>query len=181
MAGKSSISRQPEEVRVKITALRDQGRTIDEILAALNAIDVDVSRSSLGRHVKKMDQVADRLRRSRELAESIGRKFGDAETSQVQRTNVELLHSILMQTMIGDDEQENVVLKPQEAMFLSKALDHLSRASKTDLETQLKAAEERARREAAENAADKAEQVARKSGLSADFVNELRSKILGVE
>lgn len=181
MARNSTIARLPEEVRLKITALRDQGKTIDEIMEALDRLDADVSRSALGRHLKKMDQVAERMRKSRQLAEAVGRQFGDAETSQVQRTNVELLHSLLMQVMVGDDDKDDVTLDPKDAMFLATAIEKLSKASKTDLETQIKAAEERARRQAVEQAADKAEAVARKSGLSADFVQEIRSKILGVQ
>lgn len=177
----STISRLPEQVREKIAVLRDQGRTLDEIMAALNAIDVEVSRSALGRYTKKMDKVAEDLRRSRELALAVSRQFGDKETSQVARTNMELLHSLLMKLMVGGDDEIEVVIDAKEAMFLSTALEKLSKAGKVDFEAQLMAAKEAERREATANAAEKAAETARKQGLSADTINAIKASILGVD
>ncbi len=181
MGRRSSIERLPEKIRQKITALRDQNHTIDEILAALDTLNVDVSRSALGRHVKKMDQVAAQMRKSRTLAEAIGRQFGDKETSKVARTNIEILHSLLMKIMIGpDDSDEEVVLDPKEAMFAATTLEKLAKASKLDLDTQITAAVEEARQSALEKAADDAADEARERGLSPDTVQAIRSSILGI-
>lgn len=177
----SSVSRLPVEVREKIALLRDQGRTLDEIMAALNSLDVDVSRSALGRYTKKMDRVAADLRKSRELAQAVARQFGDKEVSQVARTNMELTHTLLMKLMIGGDDQESVVLDAKEAMFIATALEKLTKASKVDFEAQLLAAREQARIEATEKAAEKATEVARKQGLSASIIHDIKTNILGVE
>lgn len=181
MGRKSSISRLPSEIRERISSLRDQGRTIDEIMAQLDALDVDVSRSALGRHVKKMDQVAREIRRSRELAEAVSRQFGDKETSQVARTNIEILHSLMMKLMIGEEDQEEVVLDPKDAMFLATALEKASKASKLDLDRMIAAAREEEKMAATEKAAETAVKTAKQQGLSAQTVEAIKASILGVD
>lgn len=180
----STISRLPEEVREKIAQLREEGRTIDEIMMALDALRVDVSRSALGRHVKKLDSVTKDMMRARNIAAAIGRSFGDTETSKVARTNVEILHSLVMQLMIGGDGEgedgQPVKLDPKDAMFLATAMEKMAKASKTDFDQQLKAAEEAARRAEREKAADTVEKEVRKAGLSAETVDAIKAKILGV-
>ena len=176
----SSITRLPTQVREKISVLRDQGRTIDEILAHLEQLDVDVSRSALGRHLKKQAQVAEQIRRSRQLAEAVGCQFGDEETSKVARTNIELLHSLMMKFMIGnDDETAEVVLDAKEAMFAATALEKLSKASKLDVDRELKIREE-ARKEAMKQASEIVEKTGREKGLSPEMVDKLKREFLGI-
>lgn len=178
----STVSRLPQDIRDKITALRDAGNTIDQILEGL--LDdgiVEISRSALGRHLKKQSQVADEIRRSREIAEGIGRTFGDGEASKVARTNFELLHALVLRLMAGGEEDGATIdLDAKQAMLLATALEKLSKAQKSDLEAQIKAAEEAARRKAIEKAADVAANTARDKGLSPETVKEIRAKILGL-
>tara|TARA_B100000686_G_scaffold246123_1_gene255490 strand:+ start:88 stop:636 length:549 start_codon:yes stop_codon:yes gene_type:complete len=181
MGRPSSISRLPKEVREKISHLRDQGRTIDEIMDHLEQLDVEVSRSSLGRHLKKQKEVAAQIRKSRQLAEAVGRQFGDSETSKVARTNIELLHSMLMQIFIGgeDGEMGEVRLDPKDAMMLATALQKLSQASKLDVDRELKIREE-VRKKTTADAADAAVKTARKQGLTKETVEAIKAEILGI-
>jgi DNA-binding transcriptional ArsR family regulator len=181
MSRPSSVSRLPDEIRLKIGVLRDQGRTIDEILSHLEKLDVEVSRSALGRHLKKIDAVAEDMRRNRAIAEGIGRTLGDEPTSRVARMNIELLHGMLMKIMTGADEEGGpVTLDAKESMMLAIALEKAAKASKSDLETQIKAAVESERRDATKEAAKAAETSARKAGLSAQTVEAIKASILGV-
>jgi hypothetical protein len=179
----STISRLPPQIKEKIASLRDQGRTLDEIMNALNAMDVEISRSALGRYTKRMDRVATDLRKSRELAQAVARQFGDKEVSQVARTNMELTHTLLMKLMVGNDDEESapVILKPQEAMFIATAIEKLTKAGKVDFEAQLLAAREQERREATAQAAEKAADTARSKGLSEDLIHAIKANILGVD
>lgn len=177
----SSISRLPKEVREEIGRLREEGYTLDDILDVLEGKDINVSRSALGRFTRKQAQVREQVMRSRHLAEAIGKSFGGEETSKVARTNVELMHSIMMQLMCGDDDENMVTLTPKNAMFLATALEKLSKATKADFEVQLKAAEEKARHEATEKAAEKAATAARKKGLSEETVDVIKKSVLGIE
>jgi DNA-binding transcriptional ArsR family regulator len=56
MAHMSTIRRLPAELREMIARLRQNGLTIDEIMAKLHELDVGVSRSALGRHIKLLDE-----------------------------------------------------------------------------------------------------------------------------
>lgn len=182
MPRKSSIDKLPKEIREKIGELRSNGRTIDEILAHLTKMDVDVSRSSLGRHIKKQAAVAESIRKSRQMAEAVTRHFGDKETGKVARTNMELMHSILMKIMVGDEEEEQglIELSPKDAMMLATSIQKLSQASKLDADRELKIREDE-RKLAKEEAAKTAVKTAKKQGLSSETVELIRSEILGIK
>jgi DNA-binding transcriptional ArsR family regulator len=55
MARLMKVARMPPEVRGLIGRLRTSGRTIDEIHAKLGEVGEKVSRSALGRHIKRLD------------------------------------------------------------------------------------------------------------------------------
>lgn len=153
MPRKSTVRRLPPELREQIGQLLEQGRTLSEITAHLNQLGAEVSRSALGRYKQHLDKVGEKLRRSREVAEALIAKLGAAPESKALRLNVELMHGALMDLALkanedGDEDGgEGITLDPQGAMLLSKALDHLSRASKADAEL-IGKIKEQARKEA---------------------------------
>lgn len=181
----STIDRLPKEVREKIAHLRNDGRTIDEIIAALNTllqVDEVPSRSALGRHLKKQEQVVARMRESRQLVEAIAKNFGDKQTSDITRMNLELLNDIILRAqMASDDDGNATVVDPKDIMFLATALEKSAKASKVDFDQQLLAARELERREATKKAAENAVASAKKQGLSADTISAIKASILGVE
>lgn len=143
MPRKSSIRSLPPEIREQIGKLLDGGSSLDEIVEHLKLLNARVSRSALGRYKQRLDQVGEKLRRSREVAEALVAKLGSAPESKSLRLNVELMHGLFLdlalkaQEAIDDSEGgegKGVILAPMDAMLLSKALDHLARASKSDVE-----------------------------------------------
>ncbi|MBN9438972.1 phage protein Gp27 family protein [Bosea sp. (in: a-proteobacteria)] len=150
----SSIDRMEPEVRDWIGRLRDQGRTLDEIIAKLRELDVAAlpSRSALHRHLQKADAIAERLRKSRAVADVIVRRLGDAEPDKATRLNIELMHQAVFDMLSTDNEDgEPVTLDAQQVMLIAKALDHLGKASKDDVARTIaieKRAAEKARAEA---------------------------------
>ncbi len=181
MSVPSSIDRLPEEIRKLIAELRDRGHTIDEILVHLNAMDVEVSRSAMGRHVKKMEQVTARIRQSRQLAESVARSFGDKEQSQVLKTNIEILHSILMKSMVGaDDEDSEIILSAKDGMMMATALEKLSKARSQDFDTEIKVAREKERMVTLDKAVEAVTKTSKEKGLTAETVDAIKKSILGV-
>lgn len=177
----SSIDRLPEEIRAEVGRLRVQGRTIDEILAHLQGMDVDVSRSALGRHVKRMGTARERMKHSREMATALVSQFGDQPDNQLARLNLELMHGVVMQTIMATSEDEDgeplpVTFSPEDARFLADALAKLASAEKTNVDRTLKL-----KAEAAKAALTAVEKVARKEGLSPETIALLRSEILGVK
>ncbi|MGX7745872.1 phage protein Gp27 family protein [Rhodopseudomonas parapalustris] len=129
----SSIDRLPEEVRDLIGRLRDQGCTIDEIMLKLGELDLDKkelpSRSALGRHLQKAAEIAERVKKSRQVAEVIVRRLGETDPDKTTRMNLELMHNILFEiaTRTSEETGEPVSFSfgPMEAMLLAKAMDRI--------------------------------------------------------
>jgi uncharacterized protein YhaN len=179
MARPSKIDRLPFEVRDLIGRLREGGRTIDEILAKLNELDVEVSRSGLHRHVQRWDKIRARLQESRAAAEAIMGQLGAASDDRQARLNIELMHASLQSLLSGGEDGEVVTLDPEGAMLLSSAIRNLVTATKTNTDHAL-----RIRKEVAAEMAAKAEKavdkVAAQRGLSRDTVGDLKAVFLGM-
>lgn len=179
MARQSSITRLPKAMREIIARLTDQGRTLDEIVDHLRQLDVGISRSALGRYVKKQSQAADQIRRARQMAEFVAEKLGGESANSVARMNMEFMHTVISKSLLGGEDDTEVRLDPKEAMFLATALEKLAKASKLDVDERLKIREE-ARKEAMKQAAEIVDTAGREKGLSAAMVSELKAKFLGV-
>jgi len=183
MPRKSSILKLPKEVREYIASIREEGFTLDEMIDALgNEYNVEVSRSSLHRYTKHVDRITSKIRNSRYMAESIAQHFGDKPTSQVARTNIELLHTIIMDILVHADDEDGEgkeKLKSGDAMKVAIALEKLTKAHSIDTDREMKIQKE-AEKEAMKKASKIVENAAREKGLSADMVDELKRKFLGV-
>lgn len=172
----SSIDRMDPEVRDWIGRLRDQGRTLDEIIAKLRELDGDAvpSRSALHRHLQKADAIAERLRKSRAVADVIVRRLGDTEPDKATRLNIELMHQAVFDMLSTDgDDGEPVILDAQQVMLISKALDHLGKASKDDVARTI-AIEKRATEKARAEAVKQAEAAVAKHGGAGALTPELK-------
>lgn len=190
MARPSSIDQLPEEIRSEIGRLRMQGCTIDRILAHLRTLhgETTVSRSALGRHVKAMEKLGEKIRRSRQVAEVLVRELGDAPESQAARMNIELMHSVILDLFAHSADGEDVAPggqlalagDPEGAMMLAKALDHLTRASRSNVEF-VAAAEKRAAERAKRDAAKAVDAVAREKGISGETLDAIKAGIFGVK
>lgn len=181
MGRRSSIDLLPPELREQIGHLRRKGRTIDEIKAALDAMDVDFSRSALGRHTLRLDQAAERIGASRAIAETLIDRFGTADGSdKAMRLNAELLHSQIFTLLTQTDEEGDAVsLDAKQVKALADSLRSLTTGLRTD---QARQQELRAqlKRQAAEEAAEAAGEAMRQAGLSEDSVDAVRARLLGI-
>lgn len=189
MPRRSTIKRLPPEVRERIGVLLGQGRTLDEILKALTTLDVDVSRSALHRYKQSIDKVRERIDRSRAVAEALVQRLGDAPESKTARMNVELMHSVILDIVSnaeaggaeGDAEggsDDNSPLNPMGAMLLAKALDHLTKASRTDADLIARIREE-ATKVATKKAATTVSDVGRAAGVPGDVIDQMMQAVLG--
>lgn len=175
----SSIDRLPAELRELIGKLRREGRTINEIHAKLAELEADVSRSAVARHVKSLAHVQQRMRESREVANALVSQLGKEPDNKLAQANIELMHSVVMQTLTAAEEDEDgnlkpVVFDPKEAMFLASALSSLSSAAKTNDDRIRKARDD----ERAESA-KKAGNAAKAKGLGKETVDFITAAVLG--
>ncbi|MBR0644001.1 phage protein Gp27 family protein [Plastoroseomonas hellenica] len=186
MARPSSIDRLPQEIREEIGRLRDHGKTLDEILAHLRQLSVEVSRSALGRHVRGMEVVGERLRRSRSVSEALVRQLGDAPESTTARLNIEMLHSFLFDVLSSTEEGEEgaavaeMLKNPKALALFAEATERLTKASRHNVEF-IAAAEKRAEERAKKAAAGAVQAEAKQRGLNADTVAAIKARIFGVD
>lgn len=184
MPRQSTIKRLPPAVRDKIGQLLDSGRTLDEILAHLDTLGVEVSRSALGRYKQHIDKVSERIRRSREISEALVRNLGEEPEGKTTRLNIELMHGVITDMLMqipepGEESLEGeqgtlVSINPMGAMLFAKALDHLSRAKRSDAAL-IEQLQEKARKEAEaklDQATDEVAGEARRDKLTPEQVLE---------
>lgn len=126
MARNSSIDRLPSEIREKIGQLRQAGKTIDEILEKLKELDVDVSRSALGRHCKQLEEVSKSIRQSRIVAEALAKNFGDEGENKVSQVNIELMHSLILKMMVNNDGETITMDSKKASVYPLKMLTVIS-------------------------------------------------------
>ncbi len=176
----SSIDVLPDEVKAAIGKLRLQGRTIDDILAHLATLDVEVSRSALGRHVQKLATIGERMKLSRDMATALVDRFGAEPDDRLARLNLEMMHSIVLDVMTAQQvnqetgEAQPVQFDPEQAMFLARALQSLTSAEKTNADRIAKA-----RADAKKEAAAAVGAVASQQGLGKDMRQALMDAALG--
>ncbi|MFT8921676.1 phage protein Gp27 family protein [Acetobacter sp.] len=179
----------PEEIRDEIDRLRAHGHSIDEIITALRELDItDISRSALGRHLHKREKLTAQLVRTRAMADALAKRTGDGGASQFARANIELLHGIILDLHMAADGEgetdtswiETLRGNPKGVEALAKALDHLTRASKTDAEF-IKEIQEQTEARLRKQAEKAVNQVAKKQGLSAETVSALMEGAFGVK
>lgn len=185
----SSIDKLPGEIRDEIKRLRERGKSIDEILAHLHLLldAPEVSRSALGRHIQKLEQVGERVRRSRALGEALASQLGDASESKIAGVNIEMVHSLLFDMLsLADETSEEgqevkaMLRSPKALALVSEATQRLTQASRHNLEFITKI-EERAAEKERRAAALRAETVAKEKGLTGATIAAIKASILGVK
>ena len=189
MARPSSIDQLPELIRSEIGRLRMQGCTLDAILAHLRQLHGEApSRSALGRHIQGLDRIGEKMRQSRQVAEALVQELGDGPQSRAAQLNIELLHGAVMDLFMraADGEAVNKAGQaaldgnPEGVMMLAKALDHLAKASKSNVEF-LIAVEKRAADKATAAAAKSVETTGRERGLTRDTIEAIKAGIFGIK
>lgn len=172
-----TIDQLDPEVKRLIADLRiELGWTIDEIRQKLIELGAQVSRSALARHTRSLDDLADELRRSREMAKVLVQSAEPGEDDQMARLNIELLHTAIfqLQTAVRDGQPMEAGQLMAVAVAIDKAVAALGRIQQI---------RERAEKLAAEKVMKTVEGMARKagSGLTADAVAAIRHAVLGSE
>lgn len=180
MARLSSIDALPEEIQAEIGRLRQNGRTIDEILGHLRALDGirPPSRSALGRHIREIDEVGQHIRQTRQAALALKRDMEDgASSAATAEINIEMLHTAMFKLQMAALNGE--AIDAASILPLARALDHLGRASKSNVDV-LITAERRAAERARTEAATAVETIAKERGISGATIEAIKAGIFGV-
>ncbi|WP_374584445.1 DUF3486 family protein [Ideonella dechloratans] len=170
------MSRFPEPIVTQVNQLIRDGHTIDEIVATLQGMGADVSRSAMGRYVKSARESMEKYRQAQEVAKVWVDKLETEPSGDVARLLPEMLRAVAFQTLSTMGEATDPV-GSQDLMFLAKALKDVSSASRINVDTELLL---RKVRDQAKAAAAEVTKTIKQAGLSDETVQQIKARILGI-
>ena len=129
---------------------------------------------------RRSEGIGAQLRHSREVASALVRELGDAPEDRTADLNIELMHSMILRLVTATNDEgdgQPVTFGPEDVMFLTRSLQALAGAKKTNAETVLKV-----RQETAKEAAKAVDAAAAKvgAGLTRDTIDTIKREILGI-
>lgn len=189
MARPSTVEQLPPDILEQLQAmLRDPRVSQLEVTQQINAVlaaqghPERVSKSAVNRYSQRMEQVGERLRQSRAVAEMWIGKIGATPQGQLGHLVNEILRTLAfdMSMQLQDDAVVATSMEDRAGVIdmlkdLSLSVVRLEKAASENVKR-----EQEIREQARTEAAAVAEKVAKQGGLSADSVQELRRAILGV-
>jgi hypothetical protein len=182
MAGKSSINRLPPTVKAYIQKLlREDRLTLDNMLADIQARfpnEKPPSRSALGRFKLGFDELIDKARQQREMAEAFVGAFGEDASDKTGVLLVEAISTLTYQAAMGAHEKDDVTIAEVSA---------LARAAKATMEARTLSVKERQAIEKAtrerllQEQAAELDNAVKAQGMTEDQALFWRQKFLGVK
>lgn len=176
MGRKSSIVKLPKEIREAVDrAIREERATYDEIKAMVDRMGGSASRTAIADYARKARDQMQTYRQAQEIASVWAKHVGEQPNGDIAQLNLQLLSTLAFKVLSDINERADGSVAPMELMLLAKAVDHFSKADKTNLEREL-----RVRKEMAAAAAECAAAGAKQRGLSAEAADQIRRDILGL-
>ncbi|HGS4460701.1 TPA: DUF3486 family protein [Vibrio metschnikovii] len=185
---KSKINLLPDEIRNTLNAfIRSGNMTQKDILEVVNQMideaglpdDAKLSRTGFNRYAKRMEEMGQRLRQSREVAEVWATKLGDAPESDVGKLLQEFVRTMAFETsmkmMEQAEDEEGEIISPKALGQLALVVQRIELAAMSSMKR-----EKEIRAAYAAEAAEKTEAVAKKAGLTAETVKMLKAELLGI-
>jgi len=181
---RSSIDLLPLDIRTKlIELLRDPRVTQLEVTKKINQALVEegheerVSKSAVNRYAIRMEEVGEKLRKSRELAEMWIGKLGAAPQGEVGKLINEILRTLAFDlSMFAGEGTLDEKTAPQAVKMLNTLALSMQRLEKAaNLNTQR---EKEIRQQAMEEAAKQATETAKAAGVSEDTIDRIWKEVL---
>ena len=179
----------PEDLRKELDGIIATGKMGCTALTEwLNDHGYDISKSSVDRHIQKVEAVAEKIRQSREITGAIMQDLGESATQGKQgRLLVEMTRNLVFDLLMKLQSIEDTVkdpegnpipeIKPKDVALLGKGLAELGRALRYDQDF-----EEKIREQVAREAADKLEGALKKEGVRPDpeALKRIREDVYGI-
>lgn len=135
-----------------------------------------LSRSSLHRYGQKLERRLSAIRASTEAARTLAANVDDAE-NHLSGSVISLVQTGLFETLLNLQEAESAEDAGERVKLLSQAAKSIAEVSRASIANKKWQAEIRVKAEAAAN---RAEAIAKKGGLSAEAAEAIRREILGI-
>lgn len=185
---KSKVELLPDDIRTTLNVfIRSGNMTQKDILEAVNQMiddaglgeEAKLSRTGFNRYAKRMEDMGQRLRQSREVAEVWVSKLGEAPMSDVGKLLQEFVRTMAFETsmkmMEAAEGEDGEVISPKALGQLALVVQRIEQAAMTSqkVEKEIRAA-------FATEAAEKAEQIVKQAGITAATAQDIKNKILGI-
>ncbi len=187
MAKRSTVDLLPPEIKAELQAwLQDPRITQLEATDRANSLLASmgmperVTKSSVNRYAVKMEEVGQKLRQSREVAQMYISQVGAAPQGQTGLLINEMLRSMAFELSLklqdaDVEDPESMSATIDQIKNLSLTMQRLEQSATINVKR-----EDDIRRQERERAANEVSRIAKKGGLSADTVQVLRRQILGI-
>ena len=178
MSRKSTVAVLDEAIVGEVNRLIRLGRTIDEILAALEPLGADVSRSAMGRYVKSARQSMEQYTKAQDVARIWMDKFGSEPSSDVSRLLPQMLEAVAHRTL-EDMAESDGIQSPEEVRVMARALKDLNGAKKgnIDIEVKMREVREAGRKLVLEEQRIKLDALGNKGGVTDDTKRQIREAL----
>lgn len=185
---KSKVELLPEDIRTTLNVfIRSGNMTQKDILEAVNQMideaglpdDAKLSRTGFNRYAKRMEEMGQRLRQSREVAEVWVSKLGDAPTSDVGKLLQEFVRTMAFDTsmkmMEASEGEDGEVISPKALGQLALVVQRIETAAMSSMkrEKEIRAAY------AAEAADAVSDELRGVDGMSEQLEDRIRGILLG--
>jgi hypothetical protein len=175
MARHSTIQLLDPQVKTDLDKQLAEGRlTLDQLIELLEAQDVTVSRSALGRYRKNFEDTAAKLRESRETAKAFAQELGTVPNDEMGQMLVELVNTMTFRLLSSEKSEK---FNSGDIMKLAIALKSLS-AAKVDTTKLAMEIKEKERKRLAEEMNKKIADASKVGDITAEAAKEAR-RILG--
>lgn len=188
MATSSTIDRLPEDIKTTLQQLLQDPRVTQlDVTAKINALlaaeghDERVSKSAVNRYAQRMEEVGAKLRQSREVAQMYIAHVGAAPQGQTGLLINEMLRSMAFELSlklqdVDLEDPENMSATIDQVKALALAVQRLEQSATINVKR-----ENEIRKTALEQAAEKASETARQSGVSEETIEKIWRDVLRMQ
>ncbi|MEE2025041.1 DUF3486 family protein [Alkalimonas mucilaginosa] len=180
---RSKVELLPADIKAQLNEMLRDGRMQQiEIVEAINQLieskglpeDQQLSKSGLNRYAKRMEDIGQRIRQAREVAEVWTAKLGNAPVSDLGKILQEGIRALAFETQM-DMAEGKISADPKSLNQMALLCQRIEAAAMSSHKR-----EKEMRQLFASEAAEVAEKVASQQGLTAEGVAALKREILGI-
>lgn len=182
MPRQSTIERLPEAILDPLNKwMMKGGRTLDELVDWLDDEGFEISRSALGRHKLKIDEIGKTMRESQMMATALVEELGPSiRDGQQFKALTQMLSTVAFRGMMGSmgrsDDDGGADFDALEFGRVAKGLKDLVSAQRMEAD-RVFAIQDRERKAAM----DRVEGAASQEGWSSDTISAIRRHVLGTD
>lgn len=179
MARASSITALPDETRAWLNqALAEANFSgYKELEELLRAQGFEISKSAIHRHGQKIERRMAAIKASTEAAKMITEAAGDDQDARSEAV-IALVQTEMFDSIIAIQEAEDPDVSPADRLgLMSKAAKNIATLARASIAQKQFKTQVQAR---ATEAAEKVAKLAKKGGMSASTVDEIKRSILGI-